>query len=196
MFTGIVEEMGGIKEVGRGGESARLTVVAKGVLEGMKVGDSVAIDGICLTVTILTETDFSVDLSPETMRMTTMGIAKEGDQVNLERAMRLSDRIAGHLVSGHIEGIGVIGKKSEEANAMNLAVDLPSDILQCCIPKGSIAVDGVSLTINELTDWGIVVSIIPHTASVTTLGKKEVGSLVNLESDLVGRYVERFLTRG
>ncbi len=195
MFTGIVEEMGGISEIGQRQEAVRLTVFAKKVLERMKIGDSIAIDGICLTVTTITDAGFSVDLSPETMRMTTMGVAKVGDPVNLERAMRLSDRISGHLVSGHIEGIGVIGKRSDGENALALAVDLPLNILQCCIPKGSIAIDGVSLTINELTDWGIVVSIIPHTASVTTLGKKEVGSLVNLESDLIGRYVERLLTR-
>jgi len=196
MFTGIIEEMGVVKAIDRNLQSVRMALFAKTILEELEIGDSVTINGVCTTATALVESGFTVDLSPETARVTTLGGLKVGDPVNLERAMRIMDRIGGHLVSGHVEGVGVIRERKQEENAILLTIEVPAEILKYCIQKGSIAVDGVSLTINTLTDRGVSVSIIPHTAKVTTLGLKEVGSPVNLESDLIGKYVERLLGPG
>ncbi len=193
MFTGIVEEIGVVKAIDRNLQSIRLALLAKRVLEELEVGDSISINGVCTTATALIEEGFTVDLSPETARVTSLGGLKVGDPINLERAMRIMDRIGGHLVSGHVEGVGVIRERKQEENAILLTIEAPSDILKYCIQKGSIAIDGVSLTINHLTDRGMSVSIIPHTAKVTTLGLKAIGSPVNLESDLIGKYVERLL---
>ncbi|HEY5599383.1 MAG TPA: riboflavin synthase, partial [Candidatus Manganitrophaceae bacterium] len=142
------------------------------------------------------EGGFTANVIEETYERTNLGDLRPGDPVNLERAMRIMDRIGGHLVSGHVEGVGIIRERKQEANALLLQVEVPRDILKYCVKKGSIAVDGVSLTINELTDRGISVSIIPHTSQVTTLGLKGVGATVNIESDLIGKYVERFLNQG
>ena len=196
MFTGIIEEMGVVAGIDRNLQSIRMTLFAKTILEELEIGDSVTINGVCTTVTALIEGGFTVDLSPETARVTSLGGLKTGDPVNMERAMRIMDRIGGHLVSGHVEGVGVIRERKQEENAIVLTIEAPADILKYCIRKGSIAVDGVSLTINGLTDRGISVSIIPHTAKVTTLGLKTVGAPVNLESDLIGKYVERLLSSG
>jgi riboflavin synthase len=193
MFTGIIEEIGVVKTIDRNIQSIRLTLFAKAVLEEFEIGDSVTVNGVCTTATALIESGFTVDLSPETARVTTLGGLKAGDPVNLERAMRIMDRIGGHLVSGHVEGVGVIRDRKQEENAIILTIEAPADILKYCIKKGSIAVDGVSLTINSLTDRSVTVSIIPHTAKVTTLGLKEIGAPVNLESDLIGKYVERLI---
>lgn len=193
MFTGIIEEMGVVKTIDRNLQSIRLTLLAKTVLDDLEIGDSVTVNGVCTTATALIESGFTVDLSPETARVTTLGGLKAGDPVNLERAMRIMDRIGGHLVSGHVEGVGVIRDRKQEENAIILTIEAPADILKYCIKKGSIAVDGVSLTINSLTDRSVTLSIIPHTAKVTTLGLKEIGAPVNLESDLIGKYVERLI---
>lgn len=196
MFTGIIEEIGVVKTIDRNLQSIRLTLLAKTVLDDLEIGDSVTVNGVCTTATALIESGFTVDLSPETARVTTLGGLKAGDPVNLERAMRIMDRIGGHLVSGHVEGVGVIRDRKQEENAIILTIEAPADILKYCIKKGSIAVDGVSLTINSLTDRSVTLSIIPHTAKVTTLGLKEIGAPVNLESDLIGKYVERLLGSG
>ena len=193
MFTGIIEEMGVIQAVERSLQAVRMRILAKTILEELEVGDSVTVNGVCLTASLVTEIDFSVDLSPETLRGANLGALKIGDPVNLERAMRIMDRIGGHLVSGHVEGVGVIRERRQEGNAVILRVEAPPHVLKYCVLKGSIAVDGVSLTINDLNDRGFTVSIIPHTAQVTTIGLKEVGATVNLESDLIGKYVERLL---
>lgn len=193
MFTGIIEEMGVVKAIDRNLQSIRLTLLAKTVLDDLEIGDSVTVNGVCTTATAFIESGFTVDLSPETARVTTLGGLKAGDPVNLERAMRIMDRIGGHLVSGHVEGVGVIRDRKQEENAIILTIEAPADILKYCIKKGSIAVDGVSLTINSLTDRSVTLSIIPHTAKVTTLGLKEIGAPVNLESDLIGKYVERLI---
>lgn len=193
MFAGIIEEMGVVKTIDRNLQSIRLTLLAKTVLDDLEIGDSVTVNGVCTTATALIESGFTVDLSPETARVTTLGGLKAGDPVNLERAMRIMDRIGGHLVSGHVEGVGVIRDRKQEENAIILTIEAPADILKYCIKKGSIAVDGVSLTINSLTDRSVTLSIIPHTAKVTTLGLKEIGAPVNLESDLIGKYVERLI---
>jgi riboflavin synthase len=193
MFTGIVEEMGVIQRVDRSPQAIRLNILAKTVLEELEVGDSITVNGVCLTAVTVGESDFMVDVSPETVRVTNLGGLKAGEPVNLERAMRIMDRIGGHLVSGHVEGMGRIRERMQEGNAIVLSVEAPSGILKYAVRKGSIAVDGVSLTINDLTERALSVSIIPHTAEVTTLGLKGIGALVNLESDLIGKYVERLL---
>ncbi|MFY9269103.1 MAG: riboflavin synthase [Candidatus Manganitrophaceae bacterium] len=195
MFTGIIEEMGEVKEIVRQSGSIRLTVLAKTVREGLKTGESITINGVCTTVVAFGGNSFSVDLSPETARVTTLGGVKVGEPVNLERAMQLNDRIGGHLVSGHVEGVGVIRERHREENAIVLTIEAPPEVLKYCVKKGSIAIDGISLTVNTLTEQGFTVAIIPHTAEVTTLGWKEAGSPVNLESDLIGKYIERLLKR-
>jgi riboflavin synthase len=196
MFTGIVEEMGVVQEVERSLQAVRFKILAKTVLEELEAGDSITVNGACLTATAVAGSDFTVDVSPETVRLTNLGGLKAGDPVNLERAMRIMDRIGGHLVSGHVEGTGSIRERRQEGNAVILTIEAPSEILKYCIRKGSIAVDGVSLTINDLTERSFSVSVIPHTAEVTTLGLKGTGALVNLESDLIGKYIERLLKGG
>lgn len=193
MFTGIVEEMGAITVLRKALSGTRLTILASTVMGDLKIGDSVSVDGICLTVVSRSERDFSVEVSPETLSVTTLGNFAVGLPVNLERAMRLNERIGGHLVAGHVDGVGVIRSRHQDANAIMLTIEAPQNILRYCVVKGSITVDGISLTINDLSDNGFSVAIIPHTAKVTTLGLKQVNDPVNLESDLIGKYVERLL---
>lgn len=193
MFTGIIEEMGVVKTVVRTPLGCSVAILAKTVLDGLKVGDSVTVNGVCLTVVGCDDVEMKADISPETLKVTTFGSLKAGDPANLERAMRLGDRLGGHLVTGHVDGVGAIRSRVQEADALQITIEAPRDILRYCVPKGSITVDGISLTINDVTDRGFRVTIIPHTAKVTTLGIKQVGDAVNLETDLVGRYVERLL---
>lgn len=193
MFTGIVEEMGAITVLRKTLSGTRLTILASTVMGDLKIGDSVSVDGICLTVVSRSERDFSVEVSPETLSVTTLGNFAVGLPVNLERAMRLNERIGGHLVAGHVDGVGVIRSRHQEANAIMLAIEAPQNILRYCVVKGSVTVDGISLTINDVSEHGFSVAIIPHTAKVTTLGLKQVNDPVNLESDLIGKYVERLL---
>ena len=193
MFTGIVEEMGAVTTVTKGLAGTRLTIMASAVMSDLKMGASISVNGACLTVVAHSETDFSVDVSPETLSVTTAGTLAAGAPVNLERAMKLSERIGGHLVSGHVDGIGMIRGRRQDGNAIVLECEASKDILRYCVPKGSITVDGISLTVNQVTERSFLVSIIPHTAKITTLGLKQVGDRVNLESDLIGKYVERLL---
>ncbi|ADL12940.1 riboflavin synthase [Acetohalobium arabaticum] len=193
MFTGIVEEMGEVSSINRGSQSVELEIKADKVLEDVKIGDSIATSGVCLTVTDFGEDYFTVDVMPETMRKSSLAELQIGSKVNLERALRLQDRLGGHLVSGHIDGTGKIKKKQREDNAILVTVSLPSDLKRYLIPKGSITVDGISLTIAELEETEFIVSLIPHTAQETTLGQKSIGDTVNLEVDLIGKYVERML---
>jgi riboflavin synthase len=162
-------------------------------MSDLKIGDSVSVNGTCLTVTTKGERDFVVEVSPETLSVTTLGQWTPGTPVNLERAMKLNERIGGHLVAGHVDGVGTIRSRHQEGNAIFFTIEAPSDILRYCVTKGSITVDGISLTINEVADHSFSVAIIPHTAKVTTLGLKQVNDTVNLESDLIGKYVERLL---
>lgn len=196
MFTGIVEEVGKVKELIKDELSFRLKIGASQIMDDLSVGDSVAVNGACLTVLDPTSNSFLCDVSPETASLTNLGELKVGDQINLERAMRLTDRLSGHLVSGHIEGVGKIASKQQEENAVILGLEIPPRILKYCIPKGSITLDGVSMTINQLDEERIEISVIPHTAAVTTLGQKDIGDIVNLESDLIGKYVERLMLGG
>ncbi|MBI3609922.1 MAG: riboflavin synthase [Nitrospirae bacterium] len=193
MFTGIVEEMGVIQVSDRRTKSARLSILAKTVLEDLAAGDSITVNGVCLTVTGRTDKEFAADVSPETLTVTNLGALKTGDAVNLERAVQVNSRLGGHLVTGHIDGVGLIRDRRQEEDAWLLTIEIPKDLLRYCIKKGSIAVDGISLTINEVTDKDVQIAIIPHTAKTTTLGLKAVGTTVNLECDLIGKYVERLL---
>lgn len=193
MFSGIVEEMGAVTVLRKTLAGARLTILASTVMDDLKIGDSVSVNGICLTVVSRSERDFSVDVSPETLSVTTLGGFAVGMPVNLERAMKLNERIGGHLVAGHVDGVGVIRSRQQDNNAILFTIGAPPEILRYCVTKGSITVDGISLTINAVTEQGFSVAIIPHTAKVTILGLKQVNDTVNLESDLIGKYVERLL---
>jgi len=193
MFSGIVEEMGAVTSMEKTLAGTRMTILASIVLSDLKMGDSVSINGTCLTVVTRGERDFVVEVSPETLSVTTLGQWTPGTPVNLERAMKLNERIGGHLVAGHVDGVGTIRARHQEGNAIFFTIEAPSDILRYCVTKGSITVDGISLTINEVADHSFSVAIIPHTAKVTTLGLKQVNDPVNLESDLIGKYVERLL---
>ena len=193
MFTGIIEGFGTIREIRPEGQGKRMTVDADFFLEQTKIGDSICVSGACLTVVVIDGKRFTVDVSPETLAKTTFKSAKIGDRVNLERALRLSDRIDGHLVSGHIDGIGVVTLKQNMGNAIIVSFKVPEFISHYMIQKGSVAVDGISLTINNCGHDSFDVSIIPHTAKLTTIGFKKAGDLVNIETDMIGKYVERFV---
>ena len=193
MFSGIVEEMGVIKSLVRGLAGARLSILARTVLKDLQLGESVSVSGACLTAVEVGEADFAVDVSVETLDVTTLGTLAAGAAVNLERALKLNDRLGGHLVTGHVDGTGILRERTQTGNTLLLTLEVPEPVLQYCIPKGSITVDGVSLTINDVLENGVSVAIIPHTAKVTTLGIKQPGDAVNLESDLIGKYVERLL---
>ena len=193
MFTGIVEEMGAVTALEKTLAGTRLTILASIVLSDLKIGDSVSVSGTCLTVVTKGERNFVVEVSPETLSVTTLGHLTAGAPVNLERAMKLNERLGGHLVAGHVDGVGTIRDRRQEGNAIFFTIEAPHEILRYCVVKGSVTVDGISLTINDVTERGVSVAIIPHTAKVTTLGLKQVGDSVNLESDLIGKYVERLL---
>ncbi len=193
MFSGIVEEMGVVKSLVRGLDGTRLSIVAGTVLKDLQLGESVSVSGACLTAAEVGETDFAVDVSVETLGVTTLGTLTAGAAVNLERALKLNDRLGGHLVTGHVDGTGILRERTQAGNTLLLTLEVPEPILRYCIPKGSITVEGVSLTVNSVSENGVSVAIIPHTAKVTTLGIKQPGDAVNLESDLIGKYVERLL---
>ena len=193
MFTGLVEELGKIKSITKGTKSARLTIEGQVVLQDVKLGDSIAVNGTCLTVVEYTQRSFTADVMPETVRSTVLAELKPGDVVNLERTLRLGDRLGGHIVSGHVDGVGVIRSKERSDNAIVVTIEAPPEVMRYIIAKGSIAIDGTSLTIVDYgTDW-FSVSLIPHTASLTTVGLKEIGSKVNLEADVLGKYVAKLL---
>ena len=194
MFTGLVAELGTVQRLARQGSSYHLTVGAKKVLDNLKIGDSVAVNGACLTVVRMDEGGFTADVMPETVRLTNIGSLQPGSKVNLERTLRLCDGLDGHLVSGHVEGLGTISEQRPEGIAVVVTIATPPELLKYIIKKGSIAIDGISLTVTEVTDTSFSVSLIPHTAKETTLGFKKVGDSVNLETDILGKYVERMLT--
>jgi len=195
MFTGIIEGFGTISGIKPSGQSRRMAINADYELDNTKIGDSIAVNGACLTVVSFSGKRFEVDVSPETVAKTTLGKAKIGDSVNLERALCISDRIDGHLVSGHIDGIGTIKSRKTEENAIIITFNIPESVSYYIIKKGSVAVDGISLTVNECDHESFQVSIIPHTAKLTTLGFKKISDSVNVETDMIGKYVERFVTQ-
>jgi len=194
MFTGIIEEMGSVKALRREGGAARLTIAASAVLGGTVLGDSICVNGVCLTVVHMTPQEFSADVAVETLRVTNLGDLKNGTKVNLERALQLSARIGGHLVSGHVDAVGRIREKREEGNGWRIFIDGPDSVLRYVIKKGSIAIDGISLTVADMDQSGFSIAMIPHTAKLTTLGFKSAGDRVNLEADIIGKYVERLLS--
>jgi riboflavin synthase len=193
MFTGIIEEMGVVQTLVKGLHGAGLTILAKSVMEGLNDGESIAISGACMTVVGREDDRFRVDLSPETLKISSLGLLKAGDPVNLERAMQLTSRLSGHLVTGHVDAVGTIRERLQDASNVQLMIEAPREVLRLCVLKGSITVDGVSLTVNEVTGQAFRVSIIPHTAKLTTLGIKRGGDPVNLESDIIGKYIDRLL---
>lgn len=193
MFTGIIEGFGTITGIHSSGQGRLLSVEADFVLDNTKIGDSISVSGACMTVIVTDSRSFRADVSPETVAKTTFGRAKIGDRVNLERALCLSDRLDGHLVSGHIDGVGAVRDRKTESNAIIVTIEAPESLTRYMIKKGSVAVDGISLTINECSKSHFDVSIIPHTAGLTTIGLKKAGDPVNIETDMIGKYVERFM---
>jgi riboflavin synthase len=187
MFTGIVEEVGTVEAVGSGG----LSIAASKTLDGLGVGDSVNVNGACLTVTTRGDSSFTADVVPETLRRTNLGALKAGDGVNLERGAVVGGRLDGHIVQGHVDGVGVIESEAEEAEALLVAIWAPRDIMRYVVEKGFIAVDGASLTVVDCTRDRFVVTLIPHTRRSTVLGSWKKGDRVNLEADVVAKYVER-----
>ncbi|WP_432662368.1 riboflavin synthase [Wukongibacter baidiensis] len=193
MFTGLVEEIGIVQSVLKGAKSAKIVIKATDVLDGVKLGDSISTNGVCLTVTDFSSNTFAVDVMAETMRRSNLNSLTSGDKVNIERALRLGDRLGGHIVSGHIDGIGIISAFDKEDNAYWITIQTSPEILRYIIHKGSIAIDGVSLTVAYVDEKSFKVSIIPHTKDVTTLLDKSMGTEVNLECDMVGKYIEKLM---
>jgi riboflavin synthase len=193
VFTGIVEELGILREITRGAASARLRVAARRVLEDIRPGDSMAVNGVCLTVTTLNGESFTADVMAETLARTNLGKLVPGERVNLERALRLGDRLGGHLVTGHIDGVGILTESRKQGIAALLTISAPREVMRYVVKKGSVAIDGISLTVVDLSDSSFQVSLIPHTLEQTTLGRKGPGDAVNLEADIIGKYVEKFL---
>lgn len=196
MFTGIVETVGNIREIKGVDRGVSLRITVPDIFDDLKTGDSVAVDGVCLTAKVVTVDDFVADVSAETLSRTTLGKLKTGDKVNMERALRLSDRLGGHIVSGHIDGTARLQAKAKEGESVKLSFVMGRELLRYVITKGSIAVDGISLTVNEVADNGFFVNIIPHTAQNTTILDKKAGDEANIEVDVIGKYVERLLGKG
>lgn len=192
MFTGIIEEKGKLLEVTLSGVSGTIKIACHKVLEGTKIGDSIAVNGVCLTVTQMDDAGFCADVMAETLRRSSLGSLSKGDYVNLERAMAADGRFGGHIVSGHIDGTGTISKIKNEGNATWIYISAGQSVLSLIVEKGSIAIDGISLTVAKVNETDFAVSIIPHTSSETTLTDKKIGDTVNLENDIIGKYVQRF----
>lgn len=195
MFTGIIEEVGTVKLLLQQGESTQIVISAKEVLKGTKLGDSIAVNGVCLTVTKFSADGFCADVMGETLRRSSLGTLKKGSKVNLERAMAADGSFGGHIVSGHIDGTGEIASVSPEGNAVWYRILAPQKILDGIVEKGSIAIDGISLTVAEVTEQDFSVSIIPHTGANTILSLKQKGDIVNLENDVIGKYVQKMLAK-
>lgn len=193
MFTGITEEKGTVLSLERTPLKCRLNIKAERVLNRTKTGDSIAVNGVCLTVTDMTDCSFTADVMPETLRRSSLGSLRAGSHVNLERAMAADGRFGGHIVTGHIDGTGKIHSVKKEGNAVIVSISAPQEILRLIVEKGSVAIDGISLTVTGVTKTDFSVSLIPHTAEVTTLLLKRAGDIVNLENDIVGKYVEKLL---
>ena len=196
MFTGIIEEVGSVVSVAAGGQGAQIKIRAQKVLAGTKVGDSIAVNGVCLTATSVDADFFTADVMAETLRRSNLGSLAAQSPVNLERAMAADGRFGGHIVSGHIDGPGTIARLEREGNAVWVYVSAAAEILNLIVEKGSIAIDGISLTVAKVSAADFAVSIIPHTAQETTLLTKKPGDRVNLENDIVGKYVQKLMGGG
>lgn len=193
MFTGIIEEIGTVRGVKKGARSGVMTIGAARILEDIKEGDSICVNGICLTVTSFTATEFTADVMHETMNRSSLSRLHSGSMVNLERAMPANGRFGGHIITGHIDGTGIIRSIERDDNAIWYTIRTTAEILRYIVEKGSIGIDGISLTVARLSENDFSVSVIPHTAKQTTLSGKRVGDTVNLENDCVGKYIEKFL---
>lgn len=193
MFTGIVEELGSIRSVRRGQHSSVLSIAAKDILSDLKIGDSVAVNGVCLTATTVDSGGFTADVMHETLNRSSLGSLTVGSHVNLERAMAANGRFGGHIVSGHIDGTGTITALRKDDNAVWYTISASQELLRYIVEKGSIAIDGISLTVAEVGESWFSITAIPHTVAVTTLGEKRPGDTVNLENDVIGKYVEKLL---
>ena len=193
MFTGIIEELGTVKALSMAGKSGTIAISAKKVLEKTKIGDSIAVNGVCLTVTTLKPDGFTADVMAETIRRSSLGSLNPGSKVNLERAMAADGRFGGHFVSGHIDGTGIITEFRKEENAVWVRIEASAAIMNLIVEKGSICIDGISLTVATVSKTDFQVSVIPHTGEETTLLKKVPGDKVNLENDVVGKYVQKLL---
>ncbi len=192
MFTGIIEEKGTVRRLTGGGV---LELEAETVLEGTSVGDSISVSGVCLTVVELRGDGFSADVMPETLRRSTLGALVPGAKVNLERALRVGDRMGGHIVNGHIDGVGTVNRRRTESKAVLFDISAPEGTGRYVVPKGSVAIDGISLTVVDTGGDGLIVSIVPHTLEETTLGDAGPGTRVNVEVDIIAKYVETFVER-
>ncbi|HBK27769.1 MAG TPA: riboflavin synthase [Dialister sp.] len=193
MFTGIVEEIGSIRHISRGNDTCTLTISCEKVLEGTKLGDSIAVNGTCLTVVRMDKTSFDADVTPETMRRTAFSLLRIGSPVNLERALRLSDRLGGHIMLGHVDGVGHVKSFVKEGNATNVTISLDKKWMRYVIEKGSVAVDGISLTVAKRNEDSFTIALIPHTGEQTILLTKHPGNPVNIECDYLGKYVEQLM---
>lgn len=194
MFTGIIEEIGTVKNISKGSSFSRLVIGASVIFSDLKLGDSVAVNGVCLTADSISSDTFTADVMPETLKHSSLGSLSPGSLVNLERAMLMDGRFGGHIVSGHIDGTGSISKITNDGNAVRIRIAVSSDILKYIIKKGSITIDGISLTVTDVDQSGFGVSIIPHTGGGTTLLDKRAGDIVNLENDIIGKYIERLMS--
>ena len=189
MFTGLVEDIGIIKAVQSDRDSMKITIQSAKITEDVKLGDSIAVNGVCLTVTHFTQQQFTMDVMPETVKATNLQQLAIGDSVNLERAMPANGRFGGHFVAGHVDGVGKILRKRSVANAVYIDIEMSEELTNFCIPKGSITIDGTSLTLFHVEANSVTISLIPHTYKETVLGMKRVGAIVNIETDLVGKYI-------
>ena len=194
MFTGLIEEIGTVKNIRKGNVSSQITIKAQKVLEDIKQGDSICTNGACLTVISHSVREFTVDVMAETLRRTNLHKLTPGNKVNLERALKIGDRLGGHIVSGHVDGIGTILQMEKEENAIWITISTTNKILKYIIEKGSVSIDGISLTIAGVNDNNFRVSIIPHTGLMTTLLKKQPGDKLNIENDIIGKYIENFIS--
>jgi riboflavin synthase len=196
MFTGIVEGIGTVTQAQRRGDLVSLTIAVPAALTDMVVGDSICVNGACLTVRALRQGAFEADCTAETLQRTHLGSLKPIDEVNLERALKLSDRLGGHLVTGHVDGLGYISEMARGSGSMTMTMRVPQEIASFLVEKGSVAVEGVSLTVNSIRGAEFQVAVIPHTAQNTTLGRRRVGDQVNIEVDIIGKYVQRLMRQG
>ena len=193
MFTGIVEEMGTIRSIRKGAHSAVLEIQAKVVLEDIHLGDSIAVNGVCLTATSFTPSTFTADVMHETLNRSSLSSLRPGSRVNLERAMAANGRFGGHIVSGHVDGLGTVLSTQKDDNAIWFTIGAPPEVLRYVVEKGSITIDGISLTVARVDGQSFAISAIPHTVAVTVLQDRKPGDKVNLETDIIGKYVEKLL---
>lgn len=196
MFTGIIEEVGSMQNIKHGAKSSIITVLGSKIFEDMKIGDSIAVNGVCITVTTFSNNTFTADVMNETLSRSSLGSLKKGSYVNLERAISANGRFGGHIVSGHIDGTGEISNIKKDDNAIWYTIKAKSELLKYIVEKGSITIDGISLTVAIVDNQGFSVSIIPHTVKETTLSHRQIGDNVNLENDVIGKYVEKLITFG